>query len=250
MRLEGKVAIITGGARGQGAAEARLFAREGAKVVFGDVRDEEGAAIQAEINGAGLEAVYTHLDVTSEDDWRRAVDLAVTRFRRLNVLVNNAGTIEPREMERFFDMDGWEQIMAVNATGTFLGVKHAIPEMKRVGGGSIVNLSSVSGFVGQYFVHPAYSASKGAVRILTKRFAVQYARDGIRVNSVHPGMMPPMRSAQPPDPELWNRALESVPMGRAGRRVDVAYAVLFLASDEASYITGTELVVDGGYLAV
>jgi NAD(P)-dependent dehydrogenase (short-subunit alcohol dehydrogenase family) len=250
MRLEGKVAIVTGAAHGMGAETASLFAREGAAVVVADISETEGREVAAGIHEAGGEAMFLRLDVRQEEEWKDAVASTVEKFGKLNVLVNNAGTIEPREMERFFDMDGWEQIMAVNATGTFLGVKHAIPEMKRVGGGSIVNLSSVSGFVGQYFVHPAYSASKGAVRILTKRFAVQYARDGIRVNSVHPGMMPPMRSAQPPDPELWNRALESVPMGRAGRRVDVAYAVLFLASDEASYITGTELVVDGGYLAV
>jgi NAD(P)-dependent dehydrogenase (short-subunit alcohol dehydrogenase family) len=145
----------------------------------------------------------------------------------------------------------WDRLMAVNAKGVFLGMKYAIPAMQKAGGGTIVNISSISGFAGQDYVHMAYNASKGAVRIMTKSAAVQYAKDGIRVNSVHPGVMPPMRTSRgTADPARRAQMIAQVPMGREGRREEVAYAVLFLASDEASYITGTELVVDGGYLAV
>jgi len=145
----------------------------------------------------------------------------------------------------------WDRLMAVNARGVFLGMKYASPAMQRAGGGSIVNTSSISGFVGQDAIHMAYNASKGAVRLMTKSAAVQYAKAGVRVNSVHPGVMPPMRTSQASaDPARRAIMLANVPMGRAGRREEVGYAVLFLASDEASYITGTELVVDGGYLAV
>ena len=149
------------------------------------------------------------------------------------------------------DTDAWDTLMDVNAKGVFLGMKHAIPEMRRSGGGSIINISSISGFVGQEYVHMGYNASKGAVRIMTKTAAARYAREGIRVNSVHPGIMPPMgTSTVTAAPETRERMLAQVPMGREGRREEVGYAVLFLASDEASYITGTEIVVDGGYLAV
>ena len=250
MRLAGKVALISGGARGMGAVEARLFARERAKVVLGDVLDAEGRAVETEIRKAGGEAVYVRLDVTSEGDWKSAVDTAVTRFGKLDVLVNNAG------ISGTFDPDtqstaAWDTLMNVNAKGVFLGMKHAIPALQRAGGGAIVNISSISGFVGQDRIHMGYNASKGAVRLMTKSAAVQYAKDGIRVNSVHPGIMPPMRSSTvSADPDWRAKTLRAVPMKREGRVEEVAYAVLFLASDEASYITGTELVVDGGYLAV
>ena len=248
MRLEGKVAIVTGGAHGMGAVEAKMLAAEGASVVIADVLEDEGHAVEAEIAEAGGEGMFVRMDVTSEADWESTVASTVSRFGKLDVLVNNAGisgTIGHQQLST----EAWDRIMEVNAKGVFLGIKYAIPEMQKAGGGSIVNISSISGFIGQEQLHPAYNASKGAVRILTKSAAVQYAQEGIRVNSVHPGSMPPMRTAAAVDPDRRRRVLEEIPMGRVGRREEVAYGVLFLASDEASYITGTELVIDGGFLA-
>lgn len=250
MRLEGKVALISGSANGMGETEARLFAREGAKVVVADVLEEQGQYVAASIVEAGGEAQFIRLDVTNEDDWKEVVTTAVTRYGKLDILVNNAGISGSADPD-LLSTANWDQLMAVNAKGVFLGMKTAIPEMQKAGGGAIVNISSISGFIGQDYIHMAYNASKGAVRIMTKSAAVQYAKDGIRVNSVHPGMMPPMlTSVASADPERRRQRLSLVPMGRAGEREEVGYAVLFLASDEASYITGTELVVDGGYLAL
>lgn len=250
MRLEGKVALISGSANGMGETEARMFAREGAKVVVADILEEEGQQVAASIVGAGGEAQFIRLDVTSEDDWNEVVTTAVTRYGKLDILVNNAGISGSADPD-LLSTANWDQLMAINAKGVFLGMKTAIPEMQKAGGGAIVNISSISGFIGQDYIHMAYNASKGAVRIMTKSAAVQYAKDGIRVNSVHPGMMPPMlTSVASADPERRRQRLSLVPMGRAGEREEVGYAVLFLASDEASYITGTELVVDGGYLAL
>ncbi len=250
MRLDGKVAIITGGSRGMGAEEARLFGREGAKVVIGDLSEDEGRQLEAELNETGAEALFLRLDVTVEEQWKEAIDTTVAQFGKLDVLVNNAGisgSFDPDLMST----EAWDKLMEINAKGVFLGIKYAVPEMRKVGGGSVVNISSISGFVGQDSIHMGYNASKGAVRILTKSAAVQYAKDGIRVNSVHPGLMPPMRtSVATADPEVREKILARVPMGREGRREEVGYAVLFLASDEASYITGTELVVDGGFTAL
>ena len=250
MRLGGKVALISGGASGMGQSEAVIFAREGARVVVGDILEAEGKEVVARITAAGGQAGFEKLDVTSEADWRAAVAAAVARFGKLDVLVNNAGisgSFDPDTMSTA----AWDTIMNVNAKGVFLGMKHAIPAMQRAGGGAIVNISSISGFVGQRMIHMAYNASKGAVRIATKTAAVQYATDGIRVNSVHPGMMPAMRTSKmSADPDWRAKMIGAVPMKREGRVEEVAHAVLFLASDEASYITGTELVVDGGYLAV
>ena len=249
MRLQGKVALISGGARGMGSTEALMFAREGARVVMGDISDDEGQKLEAEINETGGEALFLHLDVTSEDQWKKAISATVIRFGKLDVLVNNAGlsgTFDPDKMST----DAWDKLMDINAKGVFLGLKYAIPEMQKIGSGSIVNISSISGIVGQDFVHMGYNASKGAVRILTKSAAVQYAKDGIRVNSVHPGLMPPMKTSKASaDPGVRQTMIEKIPMGRDGRREEVGYAVLFLASDEASYITGAELVVDGGFTA-
>jgi NAD(P)-dependent dehydrogenase (short-subunit alcohol dehydrogenase family) len=250
MRLQGKVAIVTGAANGMGEVEARMFAKEGARVVIADILETEGQQVAADITAAGGEARFVRLDVTSEEDWREVVQTAVATFGALNILVNNAGlsgSYDPDKMSTAV----WDRLMDVNAKGVFLGLKYAVPAMQQAGGGSIINISSISGFVGQDYIHMAYNASKGAVRILTKSAAVQYARDGIRVNSVHPGVMPPMRSSRgTADSERRRQMIAAVPMGREGRREEVGYAVLFLASDEASYITGTELVVDGGYLAV
>ena len=250
MRLAGKVALVSGGASGMGRSEAEIFAREGAKVVVADVLEAEGKQVADKIVSGGGQARFVKLDVTSETEWDAATKAALSAFGKLDVLVNNAGisgTYDPDMLSSA----AWDKVMAVNAKGVFLGMKYAIPLMKQAGGGAIVNISSISGFVGQDGVHMAYNASKGAVRIMTKTAAVQFAGDNIRVNSVHPGFMPPMRTSKTSADPTWRaKMLEAVPMKRAGRVEEVAHAVLFLASDEASYITGTELVVDGGYLAV
>ena len=250
MRLAGKVAIVSGGARGMGAAEARLFAQEGARVVIGDIIEEEGRRVEAEIAEAGGEAMFVHLDVTSEAAWQNAVDQTIARFGKLDVLVNNAG-ISSRSFPDAESLEGWQRIMDVNATGVYLGTKCAVPKMQEAGGGAIVNISSIMGMVGSPGGHPAYNASKGAVRIFTKATAVRHGQDGIRANSVHPGHMPPMLTSIP-DEEVRQERQELVaatPLGREGRQEEVANAVLFLASDEASFITGAELAVDGGYTA-
>ena len=249
MRLANKVALISGGASGMGRSEATIFAQEGARVAIGDILEAEGRDVVDHITKAGGQARFVKLDVTSETSWQAAVQAAVTAFGTLDILVNNAGISGsgPDTMS----VTVWDTVMDINAKGVFLGMKYAIPAMQRAGGGAIVNISSISGFVGQNRIHMAYNASKGAVRIMTKSAAVQYAEAGIRVNSVHPGVMPPMRTSQASaDPEWRAKMLRAVPLRREGRVEEVANAVLFLASDEASYITGTELVVDGGLLAV
>jgi NAD(P)-dependent dehydrogenase (short-subunit alcohol dehydrogenase family) len=250
MRLENKVALITGGASGMGESMARIFAREGAKVVIADMLEEQGKKIAADIIQANGAAMFHKLDVSNETEWRAAVDATLAAYGKLDILVNDAG-ISGSAVDDLFDTEAWNRLMAVNATGTFLGMKFAIPEMKKIGGGAIVNISSISGVTGQRGIHVAYNASKGAVRTLTKAAAVQHGRDNIRINSVHPGLMPPMRtSGRTADPVVRAKMLEGVPLRRDGRVEEVANAVLFLASDEASYITGVELYVDGGFLAV
>jgi NAD(P)-dependent dehydrogenase (short-subunit alcohol dehydrogenase family) len=249
MRLEDKVALITGAASGMGASMARIFAREGAKVVVADVLEEEGRAVVADIIRENGAAIFRRLDVSSEAEWKATVDATLAEFKKLDILVNDAG-LSGSAVEDLFDTAAWDRLMAVNARGVFLGMKFAIPVMKAAGGGSIVNISSISGITGQHGIHVGYNASKGAVRTLTKAAAVQHGADNIRVNSVHPGLMPPMRSSgRTADSEVRARMLQQVPLGRAGRVEEVANAVLFLASDEASYITGAELWVDGGSLA-
>src|SRR5688500_10302722 len=248
-RLDGKVALISGGARGQGAAEAKLFAREGAQVVFGDVLDAEGRQVEEEIRTAGGDATYVHLDVTREDGWRAAVDLAENTYGRLNVLVNNAGIVIRKPIEETTE-DDLDRILAVNLKGVFLGTKHAIPAMRRAGGGSIINISSTAGLVGSPGETSAYIASKGGVRLFTKATAIQHAADKIRCNSVHPGpVATEMIRDTAEDPDLWAQRLRRLPMGRAATTEDVAYGVLYLASDESSYVTGSELVIDGGTTA-
>ena len=247
MRLAGKVAIISGAAHGMGAEEAQLFVREGAKVVIVDILEEEGKRLEAELQATGGEALFVRADVTSENDWRHVAQATVARFGKLDILVNNAG-LSSTSVPDPMDTDGWRRIMEVNATGVFLGTKYAIPAMQRVRSGAIVNISSIMGFVGGEGGHPAYHASKGAVRIFTKATAVQYGPNGIRANSVHPGFMPPMRSSHP-DPEAREEQVQLTPLRRIGKPLEVAYGVLFLASDEASFITGTELVIDGGFIA-
>jgi len=252
MRLAGKVAIISGAASGMGAATARRFAKEGAKVVVADQLEDEGRKVVADINAAnapGGEALFLRLDVTDEANWKQVVEETVRRYGKLDILVNNAG-ISGSAVTDMLDTDAWDRLLAVNGRGVFLGTKHAVLEMKKTGGGSIVNLSSISGNAGQTMTHMGYNASKGAVRTMTKSTAVQFGRDGIRANSVHPGLMPPMRtSGATADPAVRAKMLQGVPLRRAGEIDEVANAILFLASDEASYITGAELYVDGGYLA-
>jgi NAD(P)-dependent dehydrogenase (short-subunit alcohol dehydrogenase family) len=232
-----------------GASMARIFAGEGAKVVVADVLEAEGKAVVADITRANGAAMFHRLDVSNEAEWKAAVDAALAAYGRLDILVNNAG-LSGSAVEDLFETAAWDRLMAVNAGGVFLGMKFAVPLMTAQGGGAIINVSSISGITGQHGVHVGYNASKGAVRTLTKAAAVQHGADNIRVNSVHPGLMPPMRSSgRTADPEVRAKMLRQVPMGRAGRPEEVANAVLFLASDEASYITGAELWVDGGYLA-
>jgi 3(or 17)beta-hydroxysteroid dehydrogenase len=249
MRLPGKVALISGAARGMGAVEARLFAKEGARVVLGDILQAEGRQVEAEIKAAGGDAVFVRLDVTREDDWQQAVATAENRFGTLNILVNNAGIGGPGRVEDT-TVEDWNRVMDVNATGVFLGTKTAIPAMRRAGSGSIINISSQLGLVGVDNSSPQYQASKGAVRLLTKATAIQYAREGIRVNSVHPGpIVTPMTAARRADPQVYQLTVLRIPLGRYGQPEDVAYGVLYLASDESAYVTGSELVIDGGWTA-
>ena len=246
MRLEGKVALISGGARGMGAEEALLFAREGARVVIGDVL-EEGRDIAAQIGGG--QAIFVRLDVTKESDWQRAVSMAEEVYKRLDILVNNAGVSATGGIEDT-TVEEWDRVMEVNAKGVFLGTKHAIPAMQRSGGGSIINISSQLGIVAMNESSPQYIASKGAVRLLTKSTALQYAADGIRCNSVHPGpIVTPMTEGRRSDEAVRELMESRIPLGRYGEAIDVAYGVLYLASDEASFMTGSELVIDGGWVA-
>jgi 3alpha(or 20beta)-hydroxysteroid dehydrogenase len=249
-KLDGKVALISGGARGQGAAEAETFAREGAKVVFGDILDAQGQKVETAIRAAGDEAVYVHLDVTNEIDWQRAVQTATSRYGMLNILINNAAITIPRVPIEDRTAADWDRVMAVNAKGVFLGTKYAIPAMRRAGGGSIVNISSIAGIGQSLHQEPAYAASKGAVRIFTKVTASQHAKDRIRCNSVHPGPVDTeMLHSAMPDPEVLKARLQRVPLGRMGTVDEIVTVVLYLASDDSSYMTGSELVIDGGALA-
>ena len=248
MRLENKVALISGGARGMGAVEARLFAQEGARVVIGDVLEDEGRRTEAEINESGGECVFVRLDVTSEESWQSAVSEAIGRFGKLDILVNNAGIYRTNNVAET-SSDEWDQVMDINAKGVFLGTKSAIPAMRDNGSGSIVNISSVAGLVGNQ-MSSAYTASKGAVRLLTKSTAIQYARDGIRCNSVHPGtIVTDMTAGLLANDAYREDRVNRTPIGRLGTPEDVAFGVLFLASDEASFMTGSELVIDGGRTA-
>ena len=249
-RLDGKVALISGGARGQGATEALLFAREGAKVVIGDILDDEGQQIEAQIAELGGDASYVHLDVTSTDDWDRAVQTALDRYGRLDILVNNAGILGRRTGIEDTTLEQWDAILDVNAKGVFLGTKAAIPALREAGGGSIVNISSVAGLIGSKNGIPAYQASKGAVRLLTKSTAIQHASDNIRCNSVHPGMIiTEMTRETLAIPEMRDFYDQNIPLGRLGTVDDIANGVLFLASDDSSFVTGSELVIDGGLVA-
>ena len=250
-KLDGKVALISGGARGQGAAEARLFAQEGGKVVLADILDAQGQQVEAEINELGGDAFYIHLDVTSESDWQNAVQATVAKYGKLDILVNNAAIIIAKAAIEDRSAADWDRVFEVNAKGVFLGTKHAIPEMRKAGGGSIVNISSVAGIGQSLHQEPAYAASKGAVRIFSKVTASQHAVDGIRCNSVHPGPIDTdmLATAMGDEARLQDR-LERVPMRRMGSADEIAKGVLYLASDDSSYVTGSELVIDGGAISM
>ena len=245
-RLDRKVALISGGSKGQGAAEAKLFAQEGAKVVLADILDDEGKKIEAEINETGGEAMYLHLDVTSEADWAAAVRAAVDSYGKLDILVNNAGILLRKGVEET-SAEEWDRIQDVNSKGVFLGVKAAIPAMREAGGGSIVNISSIAGLRGS--TSTAYGASKGLVRLLTKSTAVQYGPEGIRCNSVHPGIIETDMTEEMLDSVGREQWLARTPLRIIANAHDVALGVLYLASDESRYVTGSELVIDGGITA-
>ena len=255
-RLEGKVAMITGGASGIGAASARLFAEHGAGVALADLNDNLGRQVADEVAAGGGVALYHHLDTSSEDEWREAMRAVMERFGRLDVMLNAAGVsgrAPDGAMSRQIadlEVENWNHVMAVNATGVFLGTKHAIEPMLAAGGGSIINISSIYGIVGSVN-NAAYHASKGAVRIFTKGAAAQYATQGIRVNSVHPGFVDtPMTQAVHDDPERAAPRIAQTPAGYFGKPIDIAFGCLFLASDESAWMTGAELVIDGGMTAV
>jgi len=260
-RLEGKVALVTGGASGIGAETARLFARHGASVLLTDMNASLGDSVAAEIVKNKGTATFAPQDVRDEATWAQVVARAESAYGRLDILCNIAGisgrdpklniqtshTAGPRLAEQ--TLEQWNQVMAINATGVFLGTKAVIPAMQRAGGGSIINISSICGIVGSH-ANAAYHASKGAVRIFSKAAAIQYAPDRIRVNSVHPGFVDtPMTQPGHSNPDIARKRIEVTPLGRFGTPYDIAAGCLYLASDESSWVTGSELVIDGGMTA-
>lgn len=260
-RLKGKVAIVTGGASGIGAETAQVFAHQGASVVLCDVQDELGQAVAKEITDAGCVAEYQRLDVASESGWAALVEAAERKYGKVDVLGNIAG-ISGRPAGVAVQvgniagtaladqtLESWNRIMEVNATGVFLGTRSVIAPMQRAGGGSVINISSICGIVGS-FANAAYHASKGAVRIFSKSAAIQYAKDQIRVNSIHPGFVDtPMARPGLLGNESGKARMDATPLGRFGKPIDIAMGCLYLASDEAAWVTGSELVIDGGMTA-
>ncbi len=245
-RLSGKVALITGAAAGMGAAFVRVFAAEGARVAAADIQDELGRTVADEVNRAGGEAIYVHLDTSRESDWAEAVAHTVKRFGRLTTLCNVAGIYRTEGVEAE-TMEGWQRLIAVDQTGVWLGMKAAVPHMKQAGGGAIVNISSVAGLSARPMAI-AYHAAKAAVHLMSKVAALEYAEHNIRVNSIHPGFT--MTSTASVLPEEVKKALaDPVPMRRAATPEEIAYGALYLCSDEAAIVTGTELVIDGGLSA-
>ena len=244
-RLAGKVALISGSTSGMGEEEAKLFAKEGAKVVVSGIQEDQGLRLVHEINSLGGESLFIKLDVSSENDWIAAIQTTEKSFGKLNILINNAGIIERYSLNST-TVSSWKQVMEINSMGAFLGCKTVIPAMLKAGGGSIVNIASISGMVG--LGYPAYNASKGAIRALTKIVSVDYARKGIRVNCINPGPIEtPMFDTA--GEEVAAQRTKVIPMGRVGKPIEVAFGALFLASDESSFITGAELVIDGGITA-
>ena len=247
-RLEGKTAIVTGGASGIGEACCRLFVENGAKVVIGDIDEAKGNALEKELGDA---AIFRRLDATSEPNWNSVVDEAMSLWGRLDIVVNNAGMSGAKGRPPVQDtiLENWNDVFAVNSTGVMLGTKTPVEAMRKNGGGSVINISSIFGIVGSP-AGAAYHASKGAARTFSKAAAVQLAKDNIRVNSVHPGFTDtPMTTDIHSDPAIHKHRVDMTPLGRLGKPNDIAYGVLYLASDEAAWVTGIELVIDGGEIA-
>jgi NAD(P)-dependent dehydrogenase (short-subunit alcohol dehydrogenase family) len=252
MRLKDKVALITGAGMGQGRAAARLFAEHGAKIICGDIDDGAGEQTAALIEAAGGKAVYAHCDVSKEEDCKNLVKVGVEAFGKLSVLYNNAGVLWKDRDVSLVDIknEDWAAVMNICLMGVVYTCRHGIPELKKAGGGSIINIGSISALTGSTIAQDAYNASKGALIILTKSIAVQFARDNIRCNIIHPGMIDtPMQHRYMQSRKWLEGVLDSIPIGRFGEAEEIAYAALFLASDECRYMTGAELVIDGGFYA-
>lgn len=247
-RLEGRVALITGAASGIGKATAQRLAREGAAVVITDIAAEAGEATVAEIREAGGKALFVKHDVTSESQWEVATAKAVEEFGSLDILVNNAGMGDLKTIEDT-TIEEWNRTVAIDQTGVFLGLKTAAPHLKKSGNGAVINISSIFGTSGGFGTSPAYHAAKGAVRTLTKNAALYWATDGIRVNSIHPGFIETPILEPTKGTEYWNTMTALTPMGHLGKPEDIAAGVAYLASDDAKFVTGLELYIDGGYIA-
>ena len=254
MRLRHKVAIVTGAALGIGRATAILLSREGAKVAITDLRDTDGKAVVETIESEGCQAAYWHLDVAREKEVMHVFEKIHERFGNIDILVNNAGIAGPNKPTHEITENEWDHVQAVNVKGVFFCTKHVIPSMRKAGGGSIINLSSIYGLIGAADV-PPYHASKGAVRLMTKNDALLYAKDRIRVNSVHPGyiwtpMVESIAKASGQSMDAFRKEIDALhPLGHVGEANDIAYGILYLASDESKFVTGSELVIDGGYTA-
>ncbi|ADG06016.1 SDR family NAD(P)-dependent oxidoreductase [Kyrpidia tusciae] len=244
-RVKGKVAIVTGAARGQGAAEARLLAKEGAKVCLTDVLVDEGRTVAEELQKEGYDTVFERLDVTDPKAWQTVVEGVIQRYGKIDILVNNAGILAMEGVEDT-TLEIWNRVLSVNLTGVFLGMKTVLPYMKQQRSGSIINTSSIYGLIGSGGA-AAYQATKGAVRILTKTAAVEYAPYWIRINSVHPGVIDTPMIAGIKEAGALEQVNALTALPRLGTPEDIAFGVLYLASDESSFVTGSELVIDGGY---
>ena len=247
-RLEGRVALVTGAASGIGRATALRLASEGAIAVISDVQDEAGEETAAAIRGEPSDALYVHLDVTDEEGWRTAVEHVLAERGRLDILVNNAGLGDLAPIEET-TLAEWERTVAIDQTGVFLGMKMCAAALKASGHGSVINISSIFGTSGGFGTSPAYHAAKGAVRTLTKNIALHWATEGVRVNSIHPGFIRTPILDQAKGTEVWDAMTALTPMGRLGEPEEIAAAVAYLASDDASFVTGLELYVDGGFIA-
>ncbi len=247
-RLEGRVALVTGAASGIGKATAKRLAEEGAAVLVTDIAVEAGEATVAELREQGARAAFARHDVTSESDWQAVVAKAVDELGSLDILVNNAGMGDIKPIEET-TVEDWQRTVDIDQLGVFLGMKTAAEALKRSGHGSVINVSSIFGTSGGFGVSPAYHAAKGAVRTLTKNVALHWATDGVRVNSIHPGFIATPILEQSRNTPIWDGMIDLTPMGRLGTPEEIAAGVAFLASDDASFVTGLELYVDGGYLA-